>query len=159
MWRSFFFFFKQFYFSQRQDSTSLSLPGSATDSATETDSTVEGFTLIYIMFLKLVSWEFLEERWGCQSKGETNRIKLLRLQVVLKSFYSELLGVQTETDQQHDSQKESRKSELMIHLCTLLVVYDSWVETKPLWNQSKGNWKLRPSWKSNLLEECRNKLL
>ena len=58
----FFFFFKQFYFSQRQDLTSLSLPGSATDSATETDSTVEGFTLIYIMFLKLVSWEFLEER-------------------------------------------------------------------------------------------------
>lgn len=58
----FFFFFKQFYFSQRQDSTSLSLPGSATDSATETDRTVEGFTLIYIMFLKLVSWEFLEER-------------------------------------------------------------------------------------------------
>lgn len=95
-----------FYFSQCQDLTALSLPGSvATDSATATDSTGEGFTQSYILFLKLVSWEFLEERRGCQSSGETNRIKLLRHQVVLplKSFYSGLFGEQTETDQPQES--------------------------------------------------------
>lgn len=95
-----------FYFSQCQDLTALSLPGSdATDSTTATDSTGEGFTQSYILFFRLVSWEFLKERIGCQSSDETVRIKLLRHQPVLplKSFYIELFGGQTETDQQQES--------------------------------------------------------